>query len=93
LSEARDKVNDMIDIQKVLVTDHISELKADAAVANRRRRAGEEVGGAEGQGQRHRTATSNGVRERVGHWLVGVGEAIAGTPAQTDDGSSLPNAA
>ena len=87
-------MNDMIDIQKVLVTDHISQLKADAAVANRgRRRAGEEVRGAERQGRRHRTATGNGVRERVGHWLVGVGGAIAGTPAQTDDGSSLPNAA
>jgi hypothetical protein len=84
----------MIDIQNVLVTDHISQLKADAAAANRgRRRATEEELRGEGQTSGHRAATGNAVRERVGHWLVGVGEAIAGTPPQNDDGSSLPNAA
>ena len=84
----------MIDIQKVLVTDHICQLKADAAAANGGRRRGIEEGPAAAtQSPGPRRTTGNGVRERIGHWLVGVGEAIAGTPAQNDDGSSLPNAA
>ena len=86
-------MNDMIEVQKVLVADRISQMKADAAEANRSRRAAaEEEFGGEGRAQRHPMGT-NGVRERVGRWLVGVGEAIAGAPAHKGDGSSVRHAA
>ena len=90
----------MIDVQKVLVTDHISQLERDAGIARARTLpALEGHGTADREPVRERVslaAVSSGpsVRMRLGHWLVGVGEAIAGSTAGPDDGpSSMARAA
>ena len=69
----------MIDLQQVLVADHISQLDAEAAALRAERRR-----------QRHQGSGAAATRRvRIGRWLVGVGRAIAGD----EDPKSLPNAA
>lgn len=73
----------MIDVRKVLVADHIQELERDAAAHAGRRRARQAF--ARDEHENGRAATNGAVRVRVGRWLVGVGQAIAGPPATPAD--------
>ena len=73
----------MIDLQKMLVDEHIAGIQHDAATLRAER-------------ERDRTravvpghAGSDGVRVRIGHWLVAVGEALAGPPAPCDDDAAV----
>ena len=69
----------MIDLQQVLVADHIAQLDDEAAALRAERR-----------NQRHPGSGAAATRRvRIGRWLVGVGRAIAGD----EDKKSLPNAA
>ena len=92
-ANARGSETKMIDIQKVLVADHIQQLERDATPQAGRRRAprafthatdvtGRSVGGPS-------------VRVRLGRWVVGIGEAIAGSSVVPGDDApkSMPNAA
>ena len=80
------KVTEMIDLQRMLVNEHIARIERefDAVHAERERDR-------ERDAARHRTGAES-VRVRVGRWLVGVGEALAGPAAPCDD-DVLPNAA
>jgi hypothetical protein len=79
-------VNDMNELQQALVADHISSLEHEGALlrAERRRdlaRSADEAG------------AGRGSRARLGHWLVSIGEAIAGPTADCDEGDRLSSAA
>jgi hypothetical protein len=77
-------VSDMIEMQQFLVADHIARLDDEAAALRAERRRG-----------RAHHAGPSAVRTRLGHWLVDIGTAIAGSGRTGDepDTSSLPNAA
>jgi hypothetical protein len=80
----------MIDVQKVLVTDHISQLERDAGVSSRVLTALDGHGspdraGARGYGLVPRMADAASLRIRVGRWLVALGVAIGGSSAGSDD--------
>jgi hypothetical protein len=59
----------MDQVQQILVADHIHDLEHEAA-ALRAERARDVVAAPR--------ATGTGPRRRLGRWLIGVGEAIAG---------------
>src|SRR4051794_8234791 len=62
------RVSDMIDLQRALVADHIQGLEREGAALRAERL------------RDHRRATDlPGVRVRLGQWLVGVGQSIAGS--------------
>ena len=72
----------MFQMQQALVTEHINDLYRDGAVLRAARRAqsadrlsDDDVGRTDGA---RRTAERRGVRVRLGHWLIGVGTAVAG---------------
>ena len=83
----------MIDIQKVLVADHIQQLERDATPQAGRRRAPRAFTRATEVTRRSMGPAS--VRVRLGRWVVGVGEAIAGPSVVVSDDArtSMPNAA
>jgi hypothetical protein len=92
-ANARGSETKMIDIQKVLVADHIQQLERDATPQAGRRRApraftrATEVTG--------RSVAGASVRVRLGRWVVGIGEAIAGPSVLAGDDAlkSIPNSA
>jgi hypothetical protein len=69
----------MQDLQQIIVNEHIGDLRREAEAQRSERR------------MRHRTreGDSEGARVRLGHWLIGVGTAVAG-PAG-DPGSAAPS--
>jgi len=92
-TNARGMGSKMIDIQKILVADHVQQLERDATPQAGQRRAPRAFAReADGHGRRLISPT---VRLRLGRWLVGVGETIAGPamPAGDDTRTSIPNAA
>ena len=62
----------MADVQKLLVADRIHELQHEAAALRAER---------ERKGHAIPPGPGLGPRARVGRWLIGVGVAIAGSPA------------
>ena len=90
-------VSDMIDLQQALVADHISGLEREGAAlrAEREREHAERLrAGHAAAGARSLPDGPPSPRVRLGRWLVGVGESIAGSAAPmarslaTDDRSS-----
>jgi hypothetical protein len=77
----------MSDMEKIFVADHIRELQRDA------------VGVRGGHGRDVPAAprgAAAGPRLRVGRWLIGIGQAIAGRPIDATSGEAsdrVPNAA
>jgi hypothetical protein len=77
-------MNEMTDMERIFVADHIHELERDAV-------------GVRGGHRRVLPAaprgTASGPRDRVGRWLIGIGEAVAGRPhdaAAADQGDCMP---
>jgi hypothetical protein len=63
----------MEEVQQVLVHEHIHELQHEAAALRAERARSAQAA--------HR-GTGSGPRGRIGRWLIGVGLAIAGPPAE-----------
>jgi hypothetical protein len=69
----------MTDMEKIFVTDHIRDLERDALG----------VRGGHGRGLPAASLrAAAGPRMRVGRWLIGVGEAIAGCTDRADAADS-----
>lgn len=70
----------MEDLQKIIVDDHIGRLlrEGDALRTERQVRAAIHARDGDGQGVEPRRYP-HAVRVRLGHWLIGVGAAVAGT--------------
>src|SRR5215212_2202723 len=66
------RVSDVIDLQQALVADHIEGLEREGAALR-----------AERVGLRDRAPDLPGVRVRLGQWLVGVGQSLAGSATAT----------
>jgi hypothetical protein len=92
-ANARGSDTNMIDIQKVLVADHIQQLERDVTPQAGRRRAPRAF--APATDVKGPSLPGPSVRVRLGRWVVAVGEAIAGPSVVAgDDGrTSIPNAA
>ena len=73
----------MIDLQKMLVDEHIAGIQHDAATLRAERDRDRERAV-----ERAHTGMVS-VRVRLGHWLVGVGEALVGPPAPCDDDAAV----
>ena len=73
-------------VAQIIVEDHIAGLQREAS-ALRAERARDELATPR--------RTASGSRQRVGLWLVAIGTAIAGSPAEpaADPGSSVVRAA
>jgi hypothetical protein len=72
--QADGPMTEMEEMQQILVHEHIHELQHEA-MALRAERARDARATPRG--------TGSGPRGRVGRWLIGVGEAIAGQPADS----------
>ena len=77
----------MEDLQHVIVADHIGELlrEGDALRAERQLRHRHQAR----DGNREHTGRADPLRSarvRLGHWLIGVGAAVAGGSAETQGG-------
>jgi len=73
-------------VTQIIVEDHIAGLQREAS-ALRAERARDELAAPR--------RTASGSRQRVGLWLVAIGKAIAGSPAEPagDPGSAVVRAA
>jgi hypothetical protein len=80
------RVNELIDLQRALVADHITDLEREGA-ALRAERIRDCAAATPSSG------TGASPRVRLGRWLVGVGQTIAGPGATTDAGDTLSRAA
>ena len=71
----------MEDIQKIIVNEHMAEMRHDAEVRRLRdpSRDGPEADGRGGVGT---------ARIRLGAWLIGVGTAVAGTAGERRGGTA-----
>ena len=76
----------MEDPQRIIVNEHIHDLQQDAQDLRSERQLRLHARDGDGHELAGRT-DPNGARVRLGHWLIGVGLAVAGSPSERHGGA------
>lgn len=76
----------MEDLRRIVVNEHLAELRRDADAVRVTRRVPHQI--RDGDADCGEPPNARPARVRLGHWLIGVGTAVAGTSADPRGGTA-----
>jgi hypothetical protein len=77
----------MEESQQIFVNEHIDDLRREAESLRSERRVRHRTRDGDGSGTAAHT-DPRGARVRLGHWLIGIGTAVAGTAGDPRSGTA-----
>jgi hypothetical protein len=78
----------MEDLQQIIVNDHIGDLQREGDRLRAERDTDRGTVHDHGDGSLHAHADRGSARVRLGHWLIGVGTAVAGPATDRHGGAA-----